>query len=1723
MRRTVPVVASFWLVLLILTGSPPRSSVATSPAGPRAPEALPGAGPTLRGLALESEFDALHIPDAADLQPREALTIELWVKRLRFAGCGTLVSKDRRSAYWLGLCDGRLRFSNGGPGGEGTTLIPEGRWTHVAVSFDGQAARLLVNGALDRVLPLPNELPSASTADLTIGADSAPGAFFLGRLDQMRLWNIARTDEQIQDNATATLAPQAGLVGQWALDGDGRDLVGGHHGRPDSGTFSVDGRLPAGLAIPLASGPPTVDGRCDPTEYGAAERVVPDGGEPLLVMVQSSASNLFVCLPDMLRPTGGTATAAVHLDRNLSRDGRSQPGDYRFGIKPGGNAVVEEGDGNGGWKTVTLSAGTWEGKSVTLGERWSAELRLARSLIEPPRDPEDPTAAGLSVGVLGLRSAGDDHLWPSGASSNSPASWAIATLADTGLQPASYTFSGRVERRLSDGWVSGVAGSTLRLERVLADRVELVDSTVTDGSGRWALEWRGLAPDRFVVTKLNPPGLLSVSATAAAGGFEPGAGQVVYEIDEESPARDSDFPDARFLVASGPAAPERMAKHYLIVYAAPVRESDLWSLVQAKEAQGFLVQTRDIEELARSAPGRDVAEKLHNWLKAIWTRAEEDAEPVYALLVGRGDKLPFRDIGWLDSDHRAPDDPDYLPAWPTDWYYGDLDSDWDTDGDGYYGEFLGCRPGDTYVDTSGDTDTERDCPEAGSLLREGPYGALRGPEDDFRMEIAVGRLALNEPAEVRVALAAMAQAEAASGAAKRRALVAGSFWHFAGQSWSDERRATVPGGDSRADPWLREPWTNTRPFGHDAASAIETLLLPLLRGPMATVERLYETTSPGGDPTLSPTLYSAELPLTPANFDEAWRRGAGWVSTAGRGGPDGVVGARWQQDWDADRRIDQPAIASTCVDRPVTSDQTGPPCNELVAESFLRADLPASTGAPPVVVANAGGTAAVAWSWAGVDEGGSVIQRQAGPPALAGRLAGRGLIAGFVGSLSPTEPGQLDGFQSELAEAALSRSLPLGDAAAAAQSLLARANEHDLRAYGPALFGDPAQAYWGGHLDAWGAWPEDGRDRRASGSSPYNGPALPERVWTLRDALPGSPAVLGRNGELLVGGNARLARFTGGGTTVAQGIVPSGGTVRFPAAVAGDQVWVAVEGKVALFDHNLQSRGEVQLPGGARATGAPRLGGRGEAFVPTQLGLVRVDGAGQAELLSNEGVRGTAALRPSGELVWSNEAGQVEGLRHIQGRPTTLRLLSAQDLGNLTAPAVSALGTVYVGSNSGRVTALPETGPSWQLEAGGSVTLRPAIGADGTVYVANSRGQLLAFGAERRDQLWRAELGQTATAGPSVDATHVYLTAGANLLAVSRGAGRLAWSVDLGGATDARSTPVLGPDRTIYVTRADQTLVAVREAGWLAAPSDLRLETSAAGATVRWRDNSSAEIGFAVALCDLEDHCLAAESTAAGATRLDIRRLPVPVGEPFFARVQALGNSENDATTGFGPQSLVDANHSSDLAYSAPALPVPARPGAVTGLTAAPTASDAIRLAWRYDGDPDALTDFAVARESGSGWTTLAQLGADERAYVDSGRRSDSSYRYQVIATGPAGASSPALANATTFRQTLSAFSSLNAEVRATGIALSWRDSNAREEGTVIERLDPGMASYQTVAQLGANANSFVDTRYLVAGVYTYRLRAIGPNGDSPWRIITVRFGATARRGVYLPVLFKSR
>jgi hypothetical protein len=100
----------------------------------------------------------------------------------------------------------------------GKTAIGRGEWHHVAATYDGAVWRLYVDGVLDGEATA-NATPRADSIHpfsigTAIASDGVPHGFLHGALDELRVWNRARTEEEIADGMYRTIAMGEGLVGR---------------------------------------------------------------------------------------------------------------------------------------------------------------------------------------------------------------------------------------------------------------------------------------------------------------------------------------------------------------------------------------------------------------------------------------------------------------------------------------------------------------------------------------------------------------------------------------------------------------------------------------------------------------------------------------------------------------------------------------------------------------------------------------------------------------------------------------------------------------------------------------------------------------------------------------------------------------------------------------------------------------------------------------------------------------------------------------------------------------------------------------------------------------------------------------------------------------------------------------------------------------------------------------------------------------------------------------------------------------------------------------------------------------------------------------------------------------------------------------------------------------------------------------------------------------------
>lgn len=196
-------------------------------------------------------------------------TVETWFRRrgpgqTTSTGSGgvsavPLVSKGRAEAdgsnkdmnYFLGIdSSGHLvaDFEEGAgapnPGLNhpvaGSTTLANDTWYHAAATYDGVMWRLYVNGQLDGQLTVNRPPRSDSIQHAGIGsAMSSTGVasgFFNGVIDEVRIWNVARTAQDIVGNMNVEIVSAANLLGRWGLNEASGTAAGDSSGRGINGT-----------------------------------------------------------------------------------------------------------------------------------------------------------------------------------------------------------------------------------------------------------------------------------------------------------------------------------------------------------------------------------------------------------------------------------------------------------------------------------------------------------------------------------------------------------------------------------------------------------------------------------------------------------------------------------------------------------------------------------------------------------------------------------------------------------------------------------------------------------------------------------------------------------------------------------------------------------------------------------------------------------------------------------------------------------------------------------------------------------------------------------------------------------------------------------------------------------------------------------------------------------------------------------------------------------------------------------------------------------------------------------------------------------------------------------------------------------------------------------------------------------------------------------------------
>jgi large repetitive protein len=165
--------------------------------------------------------------------PAGNITVEAWVNPRTLSawvGIATFLQDNGLDEHgWALGTDGSSKISFGLRSVNDSVMtyltathsLPTNQWSHVAGVYDGVTMQIFVNGVLDNTSTAESGNIDYIDSWLSIGAykDDNEQGVLNGLIDEVRLWNVARTATQIRDEMTRPLVGnESGLVAYYRFD-----------------------------------------------------------------------------------------------------------------------------------------------------------------------------------------------------------------------------------------------------------------------------------------------------------------------------------------------------------------------------------------------------------------------------------------------------------------------------------------------------------------------------------------------------------------------------------------------------------------------------------------------------------------------------------------------------------------------------------------------------------------------------------------------------------------------------------------------------------------------------------------------------------------------------------------------------------------------------------------------------------------------------------------------------------------------------------------------------------------------------------------------------------------------------------------------------------------------------------------------------------------------------------------------------------------------------------------------------------------------------------------------------------------------------------------------------------------------------------------------------------------------------------------------------------------
>jgi hypothetical protein len=173
-------------------------------------------------LSFDGTNDYVTIPDDNTLDLTTAITLEAWVYATKNSGIQNVMSKSSSSGntgYIFPRTDDGWAHAifylhvSGGWQTVSAVYPSLNAWHHLAATYDGATMKLYIDGILSASKAQTGTI-ATNANPLALGNQTGFSEYFGGNGDEFRIWNVARTQTQIQNTMNSELDPalQTGLV-----------------------------------------------------------------------------------------------------------------------------------------------------------------------------------------------------------------------------------------------------------------------------------------------------------------------------------------------------------------------------------------------------------------------------------------------------------------------------------------------------------------------------------------------------------------------------------------------------------------------------------------------------------------------------------------------------------------------------------------------------------------------------------------------------------------------------------------------------------------------------------------------------------------------------------------------------------------------------------------------------------------------------------------------------------------------------------------------------------------------------------------------------------------------------------------------------------------------------------------------------------------------------------------------------------------------------------------------------------------------------------------------------------------------------------------------------------------------------------------------------------------------------------------------------------------------